>query len=122
CIEGLFFFAAFAYVYFLRSKGLLHGLATATNRIFRDESCHMNFAFEVIRQAKEEEPDLMDKELELQILKMINEAIECEMVFANDLLNLGVVGLSKNDMRQYLEFVADQRLVSLGIQPIFQGK
>ena len=29
CIEGLFFFAAFAYVYFLRSKGLLSGLATA---------------------------------------------------------------------------------------------
>ena len=25
CIEGLFFFAAFAYVYFLRSKGLLNG-------------------------------------------------------------------------------------------------
>src|SRR5262249_44168005 len=38
CIEGLFFFAAFAYVYFLRSKGLLHGLATGTNWVFRDES------------------------------------------------------------------------------------
>lgn len=37
CIEGLFFFAAFAYVYFLRSKGLLHGLATGTNWVFRDE-------------------------------------------------------------------------------------
>src|SRR6185503_9657571 len=41
CIEGLFFFAAFAYVYFLRSKGLLHGLASGTNWVFRDESCHM---------------------------------------------------------------------------------
>src|SRR5690348_12419833 len=38
CIEGLFFFAAFAYVYFLRSKGLLNGLATGTNWVFRDES------------------------------------------------------------------------------------
>ncbi len=38
CIEGLFFFGAFAYVYFLRSKGLLHGLATGTNWVFRDES------------------------------------------------------------------------------------
>ncbi|MCX7675167.1 MAG: ribonucleotide-diphosphate reductase subunit beta, partial [Bdellovibrionaceae bacterium] len=41
CIEGLFFFAAFAYVYFLRSKGLLAGLATGTNWVFRDESMHM---------------------------------------------------------------------------------
>lgn len=39
CIEGLFFYAAFAYVYFLRSKGLLHGLAAGTNWVFRDESC-----------------------------------------------------------------------------------
>src|SRR4051794_33226134 len=44
CIEGLFFFAAFAYVYFLRSKGLLHGLAAGTNWVFRDESAHMAFA------------------------------------------------------------------------------
>ena len=44
CIEGLFFFAAFAYVYFLRSRGLLHGLAGGTNWVFRDESAHMALA------------------------------------------------------------------------------
>jgi ribonucleoside-diphosphate reductase beta chain len=48
CIEGLFFFGAFAYVYFLRSRGLLHGLAAGTNWVFRDESAHMAFAFEVV--------------------------------------------------------------------------
>ena len=49
CIEGLFFFGAFAYVYFLRSKGLLNGLAAGTNWVFRDESGHMDFAFAVDR-------------------------------------------------------------------------
>ena len=62
CIEGLFFFGAFAYVYYLRSRGLLHGLAAGTNWVFRDESAHMAFAFEVIRTAREEEPDLFDDE------------------------------------------------------------
>lgn len=121
CIEGLFFFAAFAYVYFLRSKGLLHGLATGTNWVFRDESCHMNFAFEVIRTAKEEEPDLFDHDMKIKIIKMLNEAIECEMVFTDDVLQEGVIGLSKADMRKYLEYVADQRLLSLGIDPIFHS-
>jgi ribonucleoside-diphosphate reductase beta chain len=120
CIEGLFFFAAFAYVYFLRSKGLLHGLATGTNWVFRDESCHMNFAFEVIRVAKEEEPDLFDEDMKRQVISMMNEAIECEMVFAEDVLFDGVVGISKPDMRQYLEYCGDQRLVSLGISPIYR--
>ena len=122
CIEGLFFFAAFAYVYFLRSKGLLHGLATGTNWVFRDESCHMNFAFAVLKQCREEEPDLFDKELNVQIIKMINEAIECEMTFAHDILSLGVLGLSAKDMRKYLEYIADQRLSVLNIAPVFNSQ
>src|SRR5882724_7669889 len=60
CIEGLFFFAAFAYVYFLRSKGLLNGLAGGTNWVFRDESAHIAFASEVIRTVRMEEPSLFD--------------------------------------------------------------
>ena len=122
CIEGLFFFAAFAYVYFLRSKGLLHGLASGTNWVFRDESCHMNFAFEVISQVRKEEPDLFDDNLKQDVVKMINEAVECEMVFANDVLDLGVAGMSSKDMRQYLEYVADQRLVALEIAPVFHSR
>lgn len=122
CIEGLFFFAAFAYVYFLRSKGLLHGLASGTNWVFRDESCHMNFAFEVINICKREDPSLFDHQMEQDVITMIDDAVECEMQFANDVLNLGVAGLSSTQMRQYLQFVADQRLTTLKIKPIYKTR
>ncbi|MCX6128591.1 MAG: ribonucleotide-diphosphate reductase subunit beta, partial [Proteobacteria bacterium] len=122
CIEGLFFFAAFAYVYFLRSKGLLHGLASGTNWVFRDESCHMNFAYAVIEVVRREEPDIFDDELRRDITRMVDEAVECEMAFAQDVLGLGIAGLSERDMRSYLEYVADQRLVTLGIQPLYHSK
>lgn len=122
CIEGLFFFAAFAYVYFLRSKGLLNGLASGTNWVFRDESMHMEFGLEVARTARNEEPELWDAELERQVTQMLEEAVECEMQFADDLLEGGISGLSQRDMRQYLEFVADQRLLSVGIAPRFGSK
>ncbi|RZA10309.1 MAG: ribonucleoside-diphosphate reductase, partial [Proteobacteria bacterium] len=122
CIEGLFFFAAFAYVYFLRSKGLLHGLASGTNWVFRDESCHMNFALEVIDSVRREEPDLFDDDLRKDIVRMMDEAVECEMNFARDVLGLGIAGLSEKDMRSYLEFVADQRLSTLGINTIYNSK
>lgn len=115
CIEGLFFFAAFAYVYYLRSRGLLHGLASGTNWVFRDESCHMAFAFEVIKTARNEEPELFDDELARQVVQMLEEAVECEMQFAQDVLSGGVAGLSPKDMRQYLQYCADQRLVQLGM-------
>lgn len=122
CIEGLFFFAAFAYVYFLRSKGLLHGLAAGTNWVFRDESCHMNFAFEVIEVVRREEPELFDQDFIRRITVMMDEAVECEMAFAHDVLQGGIAGLSLHDMRKYLEFVADQRLTTLGCQPLYHSR
>ena len=122
CIEGLFFFAAFAYVYFLRSRGLLNGLAAGTNWVFRDESCHLEFAFEVVKVVRSDEPELFDAELEQQIVEMMKDAVECELQFAEDLLSGGVAGLSVREMRQYLEYVADSRVTRLGMEPIFGSK
>lgn len=121
-IEGLFFFAAFAYVYFLRSKGLLNGLATGTNWVFRDESAHIDFAFQVIEIALREQPELMDARMKDMIIAMMNDAIDCEMAFAQDILDHGVAGLSVRDMRTYLQFIADQRLNRLGIASQFNVK
>jgi ribonucleoside-diphosphate reductase beta chain len=117
CIEGLFFYGAFAYVYFLRSRGLLNGLASGTNWVFRDESMHMAFAFDVVETVRREEPELFDDELARQVGDMLAEAVECEVQFAEDLLGQGVPGLSLAAMREYLEHVADRRLAQLGLVP-----
>jgi ribonucleoside-diphosphate reductase beta chain len=122
CIEGLFFFGAFAYVYFLRSKGLLHGLAAGTNWVFRDESAHMAFAFEVVATIRREDPDLFDAELEAAVRAMLADAIACETQFAEDLLAGGIAGLSITDVRTYLEYCADQRLAMLGLPKIYGAK
>ncbi|MEV0622050.1 ribonucleotide-diphosphate reductase subunit beta [Nonomuraea sp. NPDC050404] len=122
CIEGLFFYGAFAYVYFLRSRGLLNGLASGTNWVFRDESMHMAFAFDVVDVVRQEEPDLFDDELAGQVREMLAEAVDCEAQFAEDLLGQGVPGMSTADMRAYLEHVADRRLAQLGIEPLYGSK
>ena len=66
--------------------------------------------------------ELFDGQMTLQIIEMLEEAVDCEMQFAEDLLSGGVAGLSVSDMRQYLEFVADQRLMMLGITPRYGAK
>jgi ribonucleoside-diphosphate reductase beta chain len=119
CIEGLFFFAAFAYVYFFRSKGLLNGLASGTNWVFRDESGHMEFAFSVIDVLRVEEPELFDEGFDQAVTAMVQEAVDTEVQFALDVLADGVAGLSVRDVRSYLEYVADQRLVRLGLERRF---
>ena len=122
CIEGLFFFGAFAYVYFLRSRGLLPGLAAGTNWVFRDESAHMAFAFEVLRTVRREQPELFDEEWASAVRGMITEAVDCESQFADDVLSGGVVGMTRAEMRQYLEYVADQRLAMLQLPAIYGAR
>lgn len=120
CIEGLFFYGAFAYVYWLRSRGLLNGLASGTNWVFRDESMHMEFAFSVVDTVRAEEPDLFDAELTAAVTRMVEEAVAAELEFARDLCGDGMPGMSADDMRRYLEYVADQRLARLGL-PVRYG-
>ena len=122
CIEGLFFFAAFAYVYFFRSRGMLHGLAAGTNWVFRDESAHLEFAFEVVKTVREQNPGMFDARMEQQVTQMLREAVDAELQFSEDLLAGGVAGLSTRDMREYLQYVADQRLERLGMAKVFGSR
>lgn len=122
CVEGLFFFGSFAYVYFLRNKGLLPGLATATNWVFRDESMHIAAAMEALRVIRSEYPHLFTPELRARTEQMIEEAIEVEMQFCEDVLVFGVSGLSPKLMLDYLRYCADQRLVQLGYGKKFNTK
>ncbi len=122
CIEGLFFFGSFAYVYFLRSKGLLPALAVATNWVFRDESMHIEGAMAVLNVARKEYPHLFTPALEERVQMMMHEAIAVEMNFCQDALSEGVTGLSPHLMKQYLEYVADQRMTQMGFKKMFLSK
>ena len=122
CIEGLFFYGAFAYVYWLRSRGLLDGLATGTNWVFRDESMHMDFAFAVVDVVRREEPELFDDDLVKAVTAMLEEAVEAELAFAEDLCGAGLPGMTTSDMREYLRYVADQRLTRLGLPIRFSAR
>jgi ribonucleoside-diphosphate reductase beta chain len=122
CVEGLFFFGAFAYVFWLRSRGLLDGLAVGTNWVFRDETQHMHAAFDAVDVIRQEEPDLFDDDLERQVRAMIAEAVDAEAAFAVDVLAGGLPGMTPALMRAYLESVADVRLARLGYAPAYGSR
>jgi ribonucleoside-diphosphate reductase beta chain len=64
-----------------------------------------------------EEPDLFDGRLEEDVRMMLDEAIACEMSFGEDVLTGGIPGFSLPELKQYLQFVGDQRLARLGFKP-----
>ncbi len=121
CVEGLFFFGSFAYVYFLRSKGLLPGLATATDWVFRQETMHIEAAMQVVDIIKKEYPEEFTPDLEAKIRTMMQEALDAEIEFCNDALGEGITGISSSQMAEYLKYIADARLVRLGYKKMFNA-
>lgn len=80
---------------------------------------HMNFGMAVLATAKKEQPELFDAELERDVRAMMDEALACEMQFADDVLHGGITGLSRADMQTYLQYLVDVRLTQLGYAPTY---
>ena len=84
--------------------------------------CSSDLAFEVLRTVRRENPELFDEEWARNVRDMVASAVDCEALFAEDVLSGGVVGMTRVEMRQYLEYVADQRLTQLGLSPLYGSK
>ena len=94
-----------------------------TAKTLPDFNTFLAFSKEVLGRHVSNLADLKSRQSELQrFALMLSEAIDCEMQFADDVLELGLAGLSKTDMLEFLKFCADQRLARLGIKYRFNGK
>jgi ribonucleoside-diphosphate reductase beta chain len=71
---------------------------------------------------RRERPDLFDARFNERVVEMLREAVGCARAFFEDTLGMGITGLSVVNMREYLQYVADQRLVAPQIPPIFGSK
>ena len=85
-------------------------------------NCHMNFAFSVVETIRAEHPHLFDEALEKRVRLMLDEAVSAEALFTEDVLGKGISGFPISDMKQFLEFTADQRLAQLGYSPSYGVK
>lgn len=106
-IEGIFFSGSFASIFWLKKRGLMAGLTFSNELISRDEGMHTDFACLLFSHLKNKP----DKKL---VESIITEAVEIEQEFLTDALPCALLGMNAKLMRQYIEFVADRLLLSLG--------
>jgi ribonucleotide reductase beta subunit family protein with ferritin-like domain len=116
CVEGIFFSGSFAAIFWLRKRGLLKGLAQANDLISRDEGLHQKFACLLYRKyLKHNKPS---PERAYQIVK---EACELEKQFQTDALPVSLIGMNKDLMGQYIEYVSDVLLQMVGLAPLYKA-
>lgn len=119
-MEGLFFYSAFAVIFGFQRQGKMVGSAEQIQYIMRDESNHLNFGADLIETIKEEQPELWTQEFQDRIVGLIKEAVELEYTFATTCFPRGIMGISQEGFRQYIEYIADRRLQRVGL-PIVYG-
>ena len=108
-VEGIFFSGSFCSIFWLKKRGLMPGLTFSNELISRDEGLHTEFAV-LMHSILKNKPS---KEV---ILEIIKEAVELEKEFITESLPCDLIGMNKELMKQYIEYVSDRLLLMLGLE------
>ncbi|CAF2143539.1 unnamed protein product [Brassica rapa] len=112
CVEGIFFSGSFCSIFWLKKRGLMPGLTFSNELISRDEGLHCDFAcliYTLLRTKLSEE----------RVKSIVCDAVEIEREFVCDALPCALVGMNRDLMSQYIEFVADRLLGALGYGKVY---
>lgn len=112
-VEGIFFSGSFCSIFWLKKRGLMPGLTFSNELISRDEGLHCDFACLLYKD------HLQNKLPEARVHEIIQDAVQIEQEFVTDALPVNLIGMNAKTMSQYIEFVADRLLESLGYSKIY---
>jgi len=118
-MEGIFFYSSFAVMFAFQRQGKMTGSAEQIQYIMRDESAHLNFGVNMINAIKEEQPELWTPEFQAHVVDLIRRAVGLEYEFATTVFPRGIFGMNADGFKQYIEHIADRRLVSIGLESIY---
>ncbi len=108
-VEGIFFSGSFCSIFWLRKRSLMPGLTFSNELISRDEGLHCDFACLLYTD------HIKNKLDPKQVYEIILDAVAIEQEFVTDALPVSLIGMNAKLMSQYIEFVADRLLLSLGL-------
>lgn len=112
-VEGIFFSGSFCSIFWLKKRGLMPGLTFSNELISRDEGMHCDFACHLYIN------HITNKLTDERIKEVICGALEIEKEFILESLPVSLIGMNSKLMSQYLEFVTDRLLVSLGVSKVY---
>ena len=115
CVEGIFFSGSFCAIFWLKKRGLMPGLTFSNELISRDEGMHTDFACLLYKH-------LNNKLSNERITQIIVEAVEIEKTFITESLPCELIGMNSQLMTQYIKFVSDRLLYSLGVPKYYKAE
>jgi len=113
-VEGIFFSGSFCAIFWMKKRGLLPGLCFSNELISRDEGMHCEFATLLYRTMRSRLPNSV-------IQQIVTEAVSIEKEFISEALPVALIGMNSQLMIQYIQFVSDRLLISLGVEKVYNS-
>ena len=121
--EGVMLFASFAMLLNFERFGKMQGMCKIVEFSIRDEDRHTNGISKLFTTYIEENPKIWNDDLKKSIYEMAKETVKLEDAFIDMTFKLGEPeGLTKDEVKQYVRFITNKRLLGLGMKSIFRVK
>jgi ribonucleoside-diphosphate reductase beta chain len=119
--EGLQLFASFAILLNFPRFNKMKGMGQIVSWSVRDETLHTNSIVRLFREFVAENPEIWTEEFQRQLYVACSTIVEHEDAFIDLAFELGSVeGLTAPEVKRYIRYIADRRLMQLGLQPIYR--
>jgi ribonucleoside-diphosphate reductase beta chain len=121
--EGLQLFASFAMLLNFPRFNKMKGMGQIVSWSVRDETLHCNSMIRLFRTFISENPEIWTEELRRELYVACATIVDHEDAFIDLAFEMGgVEGMTAEDVKKYIRFIADRRLNQLGLQPIFRSE
>ena len=121
--EGVALFASFVMLLNFQRFGKMKGMGKVVEWSIRDESMHVEGNAKLFRQFCVEHPKVVDDEFKQSIYEMARIAVKLEDKFVDLAYKLGNVdGLEASEVKSYIRYITDRRLLQLGLKTNFKVK
>ena len=121
--EGLQLFSSFVILLNFSRFGRMKGMGQIVTYSIRDESLHVEAMTKLFREFIKENLDLWTDDFKKEIYQVCREMVKLEDKFLDLVFKMGdIQGLSKEEMKQYIRYIADRRLLQLGLKPNYGVK
>ena len=119
CMEGTQFYGLFGMILSLYRQNKFPGIGQMFRYTLRDESNHIEVFRNLLVDLVKENPDVWTDSFKQELTDLMKEAVQLEKDFIDDCLPINAVGLSSDEFSSYIDYIADRRLLGLGMKKIF---
>ena len=121
--EGMQLFSSFIMLLNFPRQGKMKGMGQIITWSIVDETQHAESMIKLFRTYIEENKEIWNDDLKSKIYSIAEKMVELEDKFIDLAFKMGEMpGLSAEDVKTYIRYIADRRLISLGLKGIFKVK